>query len=196
MNTFSLKELRDCLIDKNAFIAHCAGYAKGVGNNQTDRYSIFERIHHAIFDDIEISCSTIVPGDNFQGNNYTGTLGIILFPKAPNSITFASCSDSGTSIDIGNPTRRKYKNIKSDISLENIQKCILDRNKTDYNEFCILAYHVVGVLLVPQFKQVLKRVLLLIQSQKFIIDFHTFHIMCSRVEFCTMPNLTINQRLF
>jgi len=87
MNTFSLKELRDCLIDKNAFIAHCAGYAKGVGNNQTDRYSIFERIHHAIFDDIEISCSTIVPGDNFQGNNYTGTLGIILFPKAPNSIT-------------------------------------------------------------------------------------------------------------
>jgi hypothetical protein len=131
----------------NAFIAHCSGVAKGSGTKATNALAPLERLQKAITSDFELSCSTISKGDSYYKDNYMGKIGVILFPKILDSITFASATDGGTLIDPSRPGRRLH--VCNPISINNISDSIINRSPSEYNELCIYSYKVVGVFIDP-----------------------------------------------
>jgi len=141
-NTFTRDELHALLVSRNAFVGHCAGFAKGVGNVLTNSYGYLERLQKASTEDFELSCSTIRPGDVFW-SNYTGKVGLVLLPRQPDSITYACFRDGGTQIDPTNPRRRSHSRVS--LSIDGIAHAIDDRWPDRYNELCVLDYEVRGV---------------------------------------------------
>jgi hypothetical protein len=143
VNTFSLNELHALLVQRSAFLGHCAGFAKGVGDVVTNSYGHLERLQKAATEDFELSCSTIRPGDGFDNGNYTGKVGLVLCPRQPDSITYACFKDGGTGIDPTIPGRRKH--VRISLALNDIERAIDDRTPGRYNELCVLDYEVRGV---------------------------------------------------
>lgn len=137
------------LADKQALLVHCAGFAKGIGSNETNALKYLERLQRAIDRDFELSCSTVFPGDihTLEIMNYTGKVGLILCPNAMNSITFASPNDAGSQIDPNNPGRRLSG--LPPATPQRIQAAIDERPCNAYNELGVLNYSVRGVFIDP-----------------------------------------------
>ncbi len=154
MTTHSLDDLLSLLIDQDAIIVHCAGFAKGVGNDETNGLDYLQRLHRAIVGDVELSCSTVVPGDmnDFSKMNYTGKVGLVLRPNSSASITFASESDVGSQID-PRDSKRRFTGLPS-ATLELIQTAITDRPPNTYNELGVMDYSVIGVFIDPPIQYV------------------------------------------
>jgi hypothetical protein len=150
MERYSLADLRRLLTRYQAFVAHCAGFAKGTGNATTDSYGYLERLAHAIAhaDDWELSCSTIKKGDVFAPfgrANYTGPLGLVLFPLTTQSIVGATPGDGGSWIDPCNPGRRLPRLPPS--CIEEIEQSIVNRPGDRYNEIRVYRYQVLGIFI-------------------------------------------------
>ncbi len=145
----TIDELSRLLRQKMGFIAHCAGFAKGVGSVSTSQLSFLGRLRYAIDNtDIELSCSTVVPGDSFdlQRMNYTGNIGIVLRPNESTSIAFACPTDAGSQIDPDDPKRR-VTGLRRPATIQDVRSAILDRPADRYNELGILSYTVLGVFI-------------------------------------------------
>lgn len=146
MNTFTLKELSDVLIKRDAFIYHGAGFAKGSGNSHTNSLSFTQRLQNVINEDLEICCSTVRKGDCESNHNYWGKMGLILKVNSHNSVTLVSHEDAGTEPDPSNYGRRIINRIP--ISIQDVKNSIDLRNDIP-NEWCILNYSVYGIFVEP-----------------------------------------------
>lgn len=151
MNTpDSPDEVLSLLIEHSALLVHCAGIAKGVGSSETDQLDYLGRLRFAIANtDIELSCSTIVPGDSVDHmrTNYSGHVGIILRPNRVDSITFALPRDAGSQIDATNPKRR-FTGLPQ-ATPELIRAAIVERDASNYNELGVIDYSVLAVFIEP-----------------------------------------------
>lgn len=147
-NTY--EELLSLLREQSALIVHCAGFAKGVGSVETNNHGYLARLQYAIDNsDIEVSCSTIIPGDFYAWGheNYTGRVGVVIRPNKIESITFASPVDAGSQIDLTNPKRR-YTGLPQ-ATIDIIRSAILDRCPDRYNELGVMDYTVMGIFVDP-----------------------------------------------
>lgn len=147
MNEFSLSFLHTSLVERNAFIYHGAGIAKGVGSTATNSIPYIDRLKNVINDDLEVCCSTIRPGDSEFNRNYWGRIGLILQPRCADSITLVSASDAGTTPDPDNPRRRLIQ--RSSITSQALVDSMDHRKPGDANEWCVLNYEVAGVFIEP-----------------------------------------------
>lgn len=147
MNTFSLSFLRSVLVQRDAFIYHGAGVAKGIGDASTNALSYLDRIRNAISDDLEICCSTVRFGDSEVNLDFWGKMGIIVWPKSANSITLVSPQDAGSTPDPNIPGRRNLRRMP--ITERAICESIDQRPPKTANEWCVLDYHVLGLFVEP-----------------------------------------------
>jgi hypothetical protein len=145
MNTFSLSDLYKYLVSKNAFIYHGAGVVKGVGNSSTNSLSYLDRLKNATTQNLEICCSTVLPGDSESKLNFFGRVGLIIWPNSHNSITLASPTDAGTTPDSNNPGRRNIN--QTPITLDALSNSIDSRKPNECNEWCIFDYKVIGLFI-------------------------------------------------
>lgn len=151
MNTFTITFLRDALIKRNAFIYHGAAIAKGVGNSATNNILYLDRLKRVITDDLEVCCSTVRFGDSELNCNFWGRMGLILWPKSPNSITLVSPQDAGTIPD-HKTGRRKLTRLP--ITTNALVNSIDKRPPREANEWCILDYDVIGIFVEPEIQYV------------------------------------------
>lgn len=147
MNQFSLDFLYELLIDKRALIYHGLGIAKGVGSDATNALAPLSRLQKVIDENLEVSCSTVLPGDSEETTSYWGRIGLVLCPLGPESITLACWRDAGTLPDPNNYGRRIHPTIT--ITEKILRDSIECRAPNSANEWCVLNYDVLGVLVEP-----------------------------------------------
>jgi len=147
MSIATLQDFLEVLVRNHAFLAHCAGFSKGIGDASTNSLGYLERLKQAAESMKELSCSTIRPGDMHDWSimNYTGKVGLVLLPNAATSITYASPKDAGSQIDSSNPGRR-YSGQPA-ATPELVETAILSRLPSSYNELGVINYTVVGVFM-------------------------------------------------
>lgn len=147
MNTFTLAFLHQSLVDRNAFIYHGAGIAKGVGNESTNSLPFLDRLRNAISMDLEICCSVVKEGDSETTRNFWGKIGVIIWPKSKDSVTLVCPRDAGTAPDPQNLGRRSIARMP--ITSQALINSIDNRSPTEANEWCLLDYEVVGIFIEP-----------------------------------------------
>lgn len=134
---------------EKVFLAHCSGFAKGVGNSETDALDPLERLLNVIQTKPEISCSTIGTHDRFlisqEKSNFFGPIGLIVLPATFESITHSSASDGGTQAATDGSGRRTNTNRKNEPS--DLEEAIINRTWDDYNEICVNHYEIKGLFI-------------------------------------------------
>jgi hypothetical protein len=150
-NNFTRPDVADvyALLRKfNALVVHFSGAPKGSGIERQDHLYPND-LHHVIngYSMGGLSCSVVLPGDNFHGfeRNATGCIGVILGFNKPESLKDASNSDCG-SIEDGKGNRVTQN--PRDISLKDLEKTINERNPKTYNEWVVSCYKVLGIFAV------------------------------------------------
>ena len=139
--------MKEALVERNSLILHAASFAKGIGNEKTNSLGYLQRLEFALREDLELSCSTFGFGDSFSKGDIWGQVGLILFPKSPDSITLVSPCDGGTSIDPDNFGRRVHP--RDPITKRAIVESMDQRAKGSTNEWCLLAYDALGIYVEP-----------------------------------------------
>jgi hypothetical protein len=138
--------MKDVLIDKSAFLAHCFLEEGGNGNTFSAGRNLFERIDDCFNNKLELPCSTIHKGDTliYLGRtNFFGPVGIIL---EPGIITYASSVDGGTSVD--KYSERVYPSGWTPPATKTqIEQAITERHDNSHNEFFIKDYSVCGLFI-------------------------------------------------
>jgi len=128
----------DVLKKNNAVLVHCSSFVSLVGSAQTNQLGSIEKICKVITGNYDISCSTIVCGDQ-PVNNYTGNFGVILAPRTSESITLASHNDTGSTPEL----RELVRNSGTVASPLELHNAII--NRVTYNEIYIHTYRVLGL---------------------------------------------------
>jgi len=139
-----LAEIHNVLAKYNALIVHFSGTPKGAGSNfehlfPLDLIEVIKGNAHT-----GLSCSTVLPGDNFanlDSANATGCIGVILGMKTNQSIRDAHYTDSGSGMENG---IRIVPNAR-DMTVSEIENTISNRAPDEYNEWVIADYKVIGV---------------------------------------------------
>lgn len=127
-----------------ALIVHFSGTPKGAGADFGDLYP----------DDLKkvvagkclggLSCSTVMPGDEFADlhrANATGCVGVILGLKSPRSLLDAHPSDCGSRVV---ERRREFQRAR-DMTIGDIEETISGRRPESYNEWGVADYVVLGM---------------------------------------------------
>jgi len=137
----SLSEIHSVLAAHNALIVHFSGTPKGAGSD-------FEYLFPFDLEEVVarrcltgISCSTVMPDDEFRdpsSANATGCIGVIVSPLTPSSILDACPTDCGTYMEGG---IRQVSNARDMTSLD-FQAAISKRPNGSYNEWVIADYEV------------------------------------------------------
>lgn len=138
-------EVAKVLAKHNALLVHCAGYV-WQGGNADDMEEPMARLRKVMTERCNVSCSTLVPGDSYRGNestNLTGPVGLILDPGGMENITSAHCDDNGTK-----PNGCKGRTLIDGGAPPNmpLSEAIIKRATNRYNEICTHSYDVLGVL--------------------------------------------------
>ncbi len=94
-----------------------------------------------------ISCSTVRPGDTFEGyyRNSWGCIGVIVRSRTPWSLVCVHAHDDGSRM--GPDGLRVCTQMDSDLSLEEVGRSLQERSATDCNEWVMRDYDVLGILL-------------------------------------------------
>jgi len=98
-----------------------------------------------------LSCSVVTPSDPFTGATrfVPGYIGIILDPRESQSIVSCSTVDGGDTRDLQTCTvMGEFQNV--DLSIEDLRRTITGR--TDYNNWLVKDYKVLGILALPPFR--------------------------------------------
>lgn len=140
----SLSDIHRVLAAHSALIVHFSGTPKGSGSNfeYLFPYDLEEVI--AGRSQTGISCSTVMPGDEFRdlsSPNATGCIGVILIPLAPGSVLDAHPTDCGSYMEDG---VRKVPHAR-DMTTSDFEATISGRVNGDYNEWVIANYKVIGL---------------------------------------------------
>lgn len=145
-----LDEIHAVLATHRALIVHFSGTPKGGGSD-------YEHLYPADLEEViagrcngGLSCSTVMPGDEFADlnrANATGCVGVILGLKAPQSILDAHRRDCGTFVQDG---VRQVPHAR-DMNAADLNETIAARPADTYNEWVIGRYDVLGILAVPPY---------------------------------------------
>lgn len=146
----TVEEIYALLCRHSALIVHFSGTPKGAG-------STYEHLYPADLQEVirgacqgGLSCSTVMPGDEFAdlaNANATGCVGVILGLNSGQSIIDAHSRDCGTMVEAGArvvPTTR-------DLSVNDLERTILERASGTYNEWVIGDYVALGIFAASPF---------------------------------------------
>lgn len=148
----SPNEVNRVLRRHNALIVHFSGAPKGSGKMR-DNHLYPNDLLHAINNpaQCQLSCSLVVPSDNFSGfaRNATGCIGVILGLKSNQSILAAFADDCGSAEDENGSRCVPNQPTLTPACLENT---ITDRARGSYNEWIVKDYIVLGIFAVAPFE--------------------------------------------
>ena len=130
---------------RDAMLVHCSSFQPLVGSDFTSKFTPLERLHYAIANTPEVSCSTIKYGDTFENRNFTGKLGVIVDPRSLDDITFIWPEDGGTEAkdEEGQPRGKYIQGLE--ISPNSLLKAIDERPLQQHNEICAQNFDVRGI---------------------------------------------------
>ena len=129
------------LLRHNCVLVHCAGFAKMVGNEDTNSLTYLDRLNRVIKNtNFAIACSTVSHSDTYEQGNYTGKLGAVIRPKSGGSILDCSSGDAGTT-----PASRERMKGNMKVPDSHFESAIINRGGGEYNEICVSEYEVIGV---------------------------------------------------
>ena len=144
------QEINCLLRQKSALIVHFSGAPPGSGSPYDDVYPV--DLKKVITGRCQggLSCSTVMPNDNFSDlktANATGCVGVILGLKSKNSVKDVHAADCGTYVvnDV-----RIVPNHR-DLSIADLEQTIDARPFGNYNEWVINDYQVLGVFAAAPF---------------------------------------------
>ena len=135
-----VKHIYAILKETNSIIVHCASYTKMVSEVINNNNPLLN-LKNVIDNQLAISCSTIRPGDTFENHNYTGRIGVILFPASVHSISHSMPHDAGTL----RRDRIEAQILKTSIIEECFKNATSNRHINSCNELCIYHYKVCGI---------------------------------------------------
>ena len=140
----SLSDIHGVLAAYSAVIVHFSGTPKGAGSNF--EYPFPSDLAEVIAGRSQtgLSCSTVMPGDEFSdlcSANATGCIGVVLGPRTPHSVLDAHPNDCGTYIEDG---VRQVPHAR-DMTAPDLDATIADRANGSYNEWVIADYRVIGL---------------------------------------------------
>lgn len=148
----TVQEMYDVLKKYNALIVHFSGAPKGAGASRNNNLYPND-LQHAINGHAQggLSCSTVIPRDNFQGlyRNATGCIGIVLGLKGKESLSGAYPKDCGSNEDEKN---KRLSFIQNELAITDIENTITNRPFGNYNEWIIKDYNVLGIFAVSPFE--------------------------------------------
>lgn len=140
----SLCEIYSVLAEHKALIVHFSGTPKGSGSGFEDSFPSDLKKVIAGRSQTGISCSTVMPGDEFRDlcrANATGCIGVILTLLAPDSVMDAHPADCGSYVEDG---VRKVPKAR-DMTKSELEATISKRAQDSYNEWVIARYKVIGL---------------------------------------------------
>lgn len=139
----SLTEIYEFLRRNQALIVHCSGTPKGVGLPGPQH--IFPAdLQHVVAGNANggVSCSVVKPGDRFHGEqrNSTGTVGLVLGLRGPESLVAVSPGDAGSEVD-AHGNRRAHE---AAITVAELERSLSERQGR-YNEWVVRDFSVMGI---------------------------------------------------
>ncbi len=140
----SLSEIHCVLAAHGALIVHFSGTPKGAGSNFEYPFPSDLQEVIACRSQTGLSCSTVMPGDEFADlcrANATGCIGVILRLRTPCSVLDARASDCGTYMEDG---VRKVSHPR-DMTASDFSATISGRANGNYNEWVIADFQVIGL---------------------------------------------------
>lgn len=140
----SLSDIHGVLAAHGAVIVHFSGTPKGAGSTFECPFPFDLEKVIAGRSQTGLSCSTVIPGDEFKelaSANATGCVGVVLGPQTPNSILDAHPNDCGTYMENG---VRQVPQAR-DMTASDLDATITGRADGGYNEWVIADYRVIGV---------------------------------------------------
>lgn len=147
----NLTEITTILRKHVGLIVHFSGTPKGAGSDFQHRYP--DDLHAVIsgYGQSGLSCSVVMPTDEFEdlnSANATGCIGVILGLKSEQSIVDAHPNDCGSSmVNVVRETPHAR-----DMSAADIDATVTGRSDSEYNEWVIAGYDVLGVLAVAPYR--------------------------------------------
>jgi hypothetical protein len=147
----SLSEIHSVLAAHGALIVHFSGTPKGAGSNFEYLFPFDLKEVIAGRSQTGLSCSTVMPGDEFRdlsSANATGCIGVILRPLTPGSVLDAQPTDCGTCMEDG---VRRVPHAR-DMTATDFDATIFGRANGDYNEWAIADYQVIGLFAVEPYR--------------------------------------------
>lgn len=151
MTPTTIRAIYGILEQNNALIVHFSGAPKGSGKCRLDHMYPKDLLHVVNeYAQGGLSCSTIMPTDNFYGidRNATGCIGVVLGLKSDCSVTSATPNDAG-SIENSNGTREAQDQI---VDTAAIKESISNRKQNGYNEWVVRDYVSLGILAAPPYE--------------------------------------------
>ena len=153
----TLQEINDLLRQHTALIVHFSGTPKGSGSEYDYHYPEDLKKVTAGHCQGGLSCSTVMPNDNFSDlkiANATGCVGVILGLNSKNSVIDVNAADCGTYVVNDVRIVPNYR----DLSIVDLEQTIDDRPSGNYNEWVINDYQVLGIFAAaPFFISVLRK---------------------------------------
>lgn len=139
-----IPEIHSVLAKYNGLIVHFSGAPKGSG---ADRDNPFPKdLQHVINGCAQggISCSIVMPGDNFYGidRNATGCVGVVIDLQTSKSLVAVDSSDCGS---IENDEGVRIVACECDITSTEVDESITRRKRTSYNEWVVRNFNVIGI---------------------------------------------------
>ena len=147
----SVSDVHGVLSSRNALIVHFSGAPKGTGRERGFLYP--DDLQHVLqgLANGGISCSTVMPGDVFDGigRNATGCIGVIIDLITPESLTSVFHEDCG-SIEIVDGIRTVARPF--DIHIKDVEDSIALRRPGCYNEWVIRDFRCIGIFAVHPYE--------------------------------------------
>src|SRR5260221_9335349 len=138
-----VKEVHEVLNAWGGVIVHFSGVPAGVSTGLNLRFP--EDLKHVLAGNAQggISCSTVRPGDIFEGPHYRnswGCIGIVVRSRTPWSLVCVHAHDDGSRM--ADDGLRVCSQMDSDLSLEEVERSLKERSATDCNEWVMRDYYV------------------------------------------------------
>ncbi|MDP5280076.1 hypothetical protein Q9Q95_14185 [Sphingomonas sp. DG1-23] len=147
----SLSDIHGVLAAHSAVIVHFSGTPKGGGS--TFEYPFPRDLEEVIAGRslTGLSCSTVMPGDEFcdlNRANATGCIGVLLGLQTPQSVLDAHPHDCGTYMADG---VRQVPHAR-DMTASDFDATITGRANGEYNEWVIANYQVIGLFVAEPYR--------------------------------------------
>jgi hypothetical protein len=144
-----VKEVHKVLNAWGGMIVHFSGVPPGTSTGLNLQFP--DDLKHVLAGNAQggISCSTVRPGDTFEGpqRNSWGCIGVIARGRTPWSLVGVDAHDCGSRME---PDGLRWcVHADADLNLDEVVRSLDDRSATDCNEWVIRDFDVLGILLQP-----------------------------------------------
>jgi hypothetical protein len=142
-----VEEVHKALNAWGGIVVHFSGVPPGTSTGLNLQFP--DDLKHVLMGNAQggISCSTVRPGDNFEGpcRNSWGCIGVIVRGRTPWSLVGVDAHDCGS--HMGPDGLRACAQADNDMGIEEVVRSLKDRSTIDCNEWVMRDYDVLGLLL-------------------------------------------------